>query len=279
MHECKNVQFDGLHLLEPFTLSQHRTKRVRITCSILETGGAAGINITMVDIPYLIKAGSPEPIVLDCNYELGSSSATGLVIKWFVNADPLYQWIHGKTPVGSEEFRKYIDVSFKASNDPKTMFRAVKLVKPGHELSGDVKCSIETMFDEVQASRRMLVYSPEKSLQIYQPSLNETTNRLTVICIAEDLYPRPRIVLYRDRRLIDRQEQKFRTKEDGRFDAEAVAFLKADRILLPTVFRCEVTIPEANYTSVREYIYNGSHTSHLSLLLLTINYFVVRRYQ
>lgn len=120
--------------------------------------GVAGLNITTVDIPYLIKAGSAEPIVLDCNYELGSSSVRGLVIKWYVNRDVLYQWILGKKPTGSDEFEKYIDVSFKASDDPHTMYRAVKLVKPGHELSGDVRCVISTMFDEVQASKRMLVY-------------------------------------------------------------------------------------------------------------------------
>lgn len=120
--------------------------------------GVLSINITTVDIPYLIRAGSSEPIVLDCNYELGSSSTAGLVIKWYVNQDVLYQWIHGKPPSGSDEFQKYIDVTFKASDDPRTMYRAVKLVRPGHELSGNVKCLISTIFDEAEAVRKMLVY-------------------------------------------------------------------------------------------------------------------------
>lgn len=124
------------------------------------------INITTVDIPYLIRAGSSDPIVLDCNYELGKSSTRGLVIKWFVNQDVLYQWIHGTQPTGSDEFRKYIDPSFKASNDPNTMYRAVKLVKPGHELSGNVKCHISTFSAEAEAVRKMLVYCKYISVTI-----------------------------------------------------------------------------------------------------------------
>jgi hypothetical protein len=120
--------------------------------------GTWAINITTVDIPYLIKAGSTDPNVLDCNYELGNSSTDGLVIKWFVNQDVLYQWIHGKVPTGSEEFKKYIDESFKASNDPRTMYRAVKLVRPSHELSGNVTCLISSMYGEARAIRKMLVY-------------------------------------------------------------------------------------------------------------------------
>ncbi|XP_014220511.1 uncharacterized protein LOC106648272 [Trichogramma pretiosum] len=236
------------------------------------------ISITKVDIPYVVRAGSPDPVVLDCNYDLGNSKTQGLVIKWFVNQDVLYQWIHGKNPAGSDEFQKYIDASYRASNDTRSEYRAVKLVRPGHELSGNIKCIISTIFDEVEAVRKMLVYSPEKVLRIHQPMMNETTNRLIVSCSAEDLFPKPRIIIYWNRKPIKYQEQRYKNKTDGRYSAEAVGVLEADKVKLPALFRCEVSIPEANYTSFQEYVYNGSNVPQFSLLILAMNFLAFKKY-
>ncbi|CAB0036653.1 unnamed protein product, partial [Trichogramma brassicae] len=170
-----------------------------VTVATFQGSHVISISIIKVDIPYVVRAGSPDPVVLDCNYDLGNSKTQGLVIKWFVNQDVLYQWIHGKNPAGSDEFQKYIDASYRASNDTRSEYRAVKLVRPGHELSGNIKCIISTIFDEVEAVRKMLVYSPEKVLRIHQPMMNETTNRLIVSCSAEDLFPKPRIIIYWNR--------------------------------------------------------------------------------
>lgn len=116
------------------------------------------INITQVNVPRLASADSRDPVILDCDYDMGKSKNTGLVIKWYVNQELIYQWIHGYKPKGSDEFRKYIDETYKASSDPNEMYRAVKLVRLGHELSGNVRCVISTQYDEAEASREMLVY-------------------------------------------------------------------------------------------------------------------------
>ncbi|XP_014203723.1 uncharacterized protein LOC106636010 isoform X2 [Copidosoma floridanum] len=247
----------------------------------LAVPGARAINITTVVIPSLIKAGSPEPVILDCKYELSSSLTKGLVIKWYVNQDLIYQWIFGSKPSGSDEFQKYIDDTFKASDEPHSMYRAVKLVRPSHELSGDVKCLVSTMYDEVQAVRKMLVYSPEKSFKFLDPVPNNATNELTFACLAEDLYPRPqiKIKLHRNRKPMDiAYKEYYESKLDGRYKAKAAAAIKADKIELPAIFQCEISIPEANYTSAQEYVYNGSHVPCLSLLLITLNLVTLKRY-
>lgn len=63
------------------------------------------------------------------------------------------------------------------------------------------------------------------------------------------------------RKPIEVQEHKYKNNTDGRFNAEAIAVLEADKVELPTTFQCEVFIPEANYTSVEEYVYNGNECS------------------
>lgn len=46
--------------------------------------------------------------------------------------------------------------------------------------------------------------------------------------------------------------------QNGLYTARATVILEADKILLPTIFRCKVYIPEVNYTSIHEYVYNGN---------------------
>lgn len=106
----------------------------------------------------MVRAGTSEPIILDCEYEMGDSSTQGLVIKWYVNQELLYQWIRGTRPKGSDEFNEYVDDSFNISTNPDTMYRAVKLVRPSHDLSGQVRCVISTQFDEKEAFGEMLVF-------------------------------------------------------------------------------------------------------------------------
>lgn len=59
------------------------------------------------------------------------------------------------------------------------------------------------------------------------------------------------------RNLIEVQKQYYRNNTDGRYSVEAVAIVSMAEVQLPEIFQCEVTIPEANYTSIREYLYSG----------------------
>lgn len=59
------------------------------------------------------------------------------------------------------------------------------------------------------------------------------------------------------RKELKRLHRAYKNTTDRRFTVEATADLNADQLQLPTLFRCEIAIPEANYTSVREYVFNG----------------------
>ncbi|XP_057318442.1 uncharacterized protein LOC130663314 isoform X1 [Microplitis mediator] len=236
------------------------------------------VKITSVEIPRVVRAGTEEPTILDCKYDLESSTTAALVVKWYVDEELLYQWIHNSPPKGSDEFEKFVDATYKASNDPNTMYRAVKLVRPSHELSGKIRCSISTQEDETDASEDMLVYSPETVFRLSDPMINEDSTQLTTRCLAEDLYPLPTIKLFQDNQPIKKQKQYYKNKTDGRYSVEAVATLWMDQIKLPTTFKCELFIKEANYTSIKTYVYNGgSAQSNVSLLLISliIGFFLV----
>ncbi|XP_012058560.1 PREDICTED: uncharacterized protein LOC105621710 [Atta cephalotes] len=121
--------------------------------------------IKRINIPPTVKLNDTDYIILDCDYDLENTSSTGLVVKWFFNTNQvIYQWIYGRYPLADEPAAKYVDLTYKASNDPYTEYRAIKLNKPGVDLTGIYTCVISTYADERMANASMIVYSSRISM-------------------------------------------------------------------------------------------------------------------
>lgn len=115
--------------------------------------------IRSINIPAVVKANDTDYIILDCDYDLENTSSKGLVVKWFFNINQVvYQWIYGRYPLADEPAAKYVDLTYKASDDPYTEYRAIKLNKPGVDLTGEYTCVISTFADERTANASMIVY-------------------------------------------------------------------------------------------------------------------------
>lgn len=105
-----------------------------------------------------MRAGELDYVILDCDYDLQNISTEGLVVKWFYNYDNVeYQWIYGSEPQ-ADPSSSHIDVGFKVSDDPVTMYRAMKLNNPTINLTGDYRCAVFTFADEQIADASMTVY-------------------------------------------------------------------------------------------------------------------------
>jgi len=112
-----------------------------------------------VKVPPTVRLGNVDYVILDCDYALEDTSSHGLVVKWFFNDEQVvYQWIHGRNPAANELIARYVDLNYKASNDPFTEYRAMKLNKPGIDLTGDYTCVISTFQDERRANASMIIY-------------------------------------------------------------------------------------------------------------------------
>lgn len=115
--------------------------------------------IKSINVPTIVKANETEYVILDCDYDFENTSREGLVIKWYFNNNEIvYQWIYSRNPKAGETVAKYIDLTYKASDDPYTEYRAMKLNKPGIDLTGDYTCAIFTFTDEREANASMTVY-------------------------------------------------------------------------------------------------------------------------
>lgn len=149
--------------------------------------------IKSVNVPATVKADDTDYVILDCDYDLENTPSKGLVVKWFFNTNEVaYQWIYGREPLAGDTARKYVDLKYKASDDPYTKYRAMKLNKPGIDLTGEYTCVISTFADERSASASMVVYckyptiygQPAIDLRSFMPIYAEQNARPIILSAA-----------------------------------------------------------------------------------------------
>ena len=113
--------------------------------------------IKSINVPPLVREGETEYVILDCDYDLGNSSAEGLVVKWTNNDILEYKWHAGRQPEAVPS-ATHIEVGYKASDDPTKMYRAMKFNNPNITLTGDYKCDVFNYREEQIAVASMIVY-------------------------------------------------------------------------------------------------------------------------
>lgn len=120
---------------------------------------AGGVTLTELRVPAAVAAGVQSGVVLDCLYTL-LPDPVGLVVAWYFNnsARPVYQWIPGRKPLSIGVFRHRVNLDYKATDDNETMYRALHIINPTVELSGDYRCVVSTYHDEDFMIKRMIVY-------------------------------------------------------------------------------------------------------------------------
>lgn len=85
---------------------------------------------------------APE-FLLDCDYDV-KNDEEGLVIKWFLNNQLVYQWIPPRPPSALSLFKNRIKKNFTISDDPIKKYRGVAVIKPMLNFSGEYSCSVQT---------------------------------------------------------------------------------------------------------------------------------------
>lgn len=85
---------------------------------------------------------APE-FLLDCEFDVDENES-GLVIKWFLNNQLVYQWIPPRLPTALSLLRNRIKKNFTVSDDPIKKYRGVAVTKPMLNFSGEYMCSVQT---------------------------------------------------------------------------------------------------------------------------------------
>jgi hypothetical protein len=96
-------------------------------------------NVNLSERPNL---SAPE-FLLDCDFDV-SEQESGLVIKWFLNNQLVYQWIPPRMPTALSLLKNRIKKNFTVSDDPIKKYRGVAVTKPMLNFSGEYTCSVQT---------------------------------------------------------------------------------------------------------------------------------------
>ncbi|GLH12077.1 Uncharacterized protein GBIM_16833 [Gryllus bimaculatus] len=222
-------------------------------------GVASGVQITTLRVPPAVRNGS-SAAVLDCEYSLRNDelrSEAGLVVKWYFNngPSPVYQWIPGGRPQDLGVLRGRLNVHYKATDNRATMHRALYILNPTTDLSGEYKCHVSTFVDEDFMTKKMVVYVPQQTLEL--TDRRPSSDAVNLSCQAQGVYPEPKMALYRDSDRMSEMVSMRTARRGGVFDITASALLDERTLQSPTVFDCELRIPEANYHAKKSIIYYG----------------------
>ncbi|XP_074600330.1 uncharacterized protein LOC141854520 isoform X1 [Brevipalpus obovatus] len=138
--------------------------------------------IKKLTVPEMIENGTTDSIVLDCDYCFDTRDPR-LVVKWFLDNDPepIYQWIPEiDSRFASSRFENRISMDFSVDpSNRQTRYRAIKIIKPTIELSGEYSCNVLSSDNEVSRKARLIIYAPPKSINFnYTRETKEMTSAL-----------------------------------------------------------------------------------------------------
>ncbi|CAG4956446.1 unnamed protein product [Parnassius apollo] len=152
------------------------------------------VKIVKIVVPEIIQYGVQDAVILDCDYTYGNNTS-GLVVKWFFRnkARPVYQWIVSQKPQDMGILRGRVDLAYRASSDPLKMYRALRIVKPNTDVSGDYTCVVSTFMEEDSRTKQMIVFVPESNFRLIKNKTDDDT--VNVICAADGAFPAPNLTL------------------------------------------------------------------------------------
>ncbi|XP_065344438.1 selection and upkeep of intraepithelial T-cells protein 2-like isoform X2 [Cloeon dipterum] len=231
---------------------------------LLSTLFVAGWSLEISELrgPQMIQNGSEASVVLDCDYKLSDSeSADGLVVKWFFNNEPspVYQWIPSKKPQDLGVLKGKLDLTWTVSDHEAKKHRALHIIRPTTELSGEYTCTVSTFNEERSMRKSLVVFVPEKSITLTE-SKSVDEKSVLIECEARGVFPEPTLKLFQgsetDTTEIEDVNVKTMLSGEGVFDISAKKLI-ADRDLqnTPTIIECELGIKDTDYKRKKRVIY------------------------
>ncbi|KPJ15329.1 hypothetical protein RR48_09356 [Papilio machaon] len=213
--------------------------------------GVHSVRIINIRVPEVIQYGTRDAVTLDCDYV--TKNVTGLVVKWFYNdrSQPVYQWIPPQRPQALGLLKDKLDLTYKVSQNPYMQHRALRILQPGTELTGNYTCVVSTFLAEDEKTRPMTIFVPETRFDMIQDRLQD--GYLNIICSVEGVFPKPELVILVGNRPLNAKSSI--KNFEGRYTALTSAVVSVDS-LPPTVeILCDMQVPLANYFSRKRDIF------------------------
>ena len=232
--------------------------------------GVNTVKLASLTVPSLVQNGTVPFVILDCPYYLTPQERDGMVLKWYLNSRtiPIYQWIPPSYPQGLGKFEGRIDLDFEMSSDPYTRHRALYILNPTVEMSGEYTCKVSTVEEEVSLTSRMVVYTPPRNIILQCDHVSPTT--VKVSCLVDHAFPLPRVVLYtglgRAKEEVEGVEEQVERYRDGAWRVLLVVTLSNSELEPDNLFTCEVGLPHTKYLEEKTIQYSTDTTEVVAQL-------------
>ncbi|XP_018328897.1 uncharacterized protein LOC108739484 [Agrilus planipennis] len=242
------------------------------------------VQINYILVPQAVQNNSHQPIIIDCNYSL-RPDGTDLVLQWYLNEQKIYHWVPPNKPQALGLLKDRLDLNFEASVDVLSRYRALKIENPTVDLAGEYKCYVSTSIDEDFATRKLIVFEPEKLFFLNHSYEDAKTVNFT--CVVADIYPEPSMIIYTNKKekRLDRILQPIQwgtsKEQNGRYTMTLTASTFIETLDAGSVISCELRIPGTSYSKRKTLLYYplemrswnrgpivGGSYLHVSILLI-----------
>ncbi|ETN66152.1 hypothetical protein AND_002067 [Anopheles darlingi] len=216
----------------------------------------SAVKIINLKVPstYLLDQTSktPDPLILDCEYEVDENEK-GFVLKWLLDNQPVYQWIPSKNPFPFQSFKNRVDTSYVVSQEHMHKHRAMAIIKPLANFTGEYMCTVQTYsgIDRKSVKLKIIVRESKFDLSYY---LNGD-GYITVDCHARDISPLPKLQIRINDELFTTDNLKSVRGENGLYNASISGRIRKDQLESPATIECLLSIPETNYNKRRSTTY------------------------
>lgn len=220
--------------------------------------GLSAVRIGQVQVPPPQANGSAKDVVLDCDYSLdGDETPESIVVKWFLNKEtnptPVYQWITNKIPQALGVLQGRLNLGYRATDQPSTRHRALNILHPTIELSGEYSCQVSSFSGEDVKSKKFIIYVPEENLELTQSKTSEG-GQVRLSCEADGVFPRPELAFIRresrNETVIDGAEVRVTDRKDGLFDIEADIVVDEAALEGEAQLGCKLTLEDTPYSVI-----------------------------
>ncbi|KAG5669918.1 hypothetical protein PVAND_000208 [Polypedilum vanderplanki] len=195
---------------------------------------------------------STNAFLLDCDYDVNDEE-NGLVIKWFLNNNLVYQWIPPRAPTALSVFKNRIKKNFTVSDDPNKKYRSVAVMKPLMNFSGEYSCSVQTFQSSDKKSSHLQIIVPESHFKLtYRTDFEDMVH---IKCSAFNVFPEPKLSLNINNVALKSDVQIVKDSRDNLFDAKVIAKYPKNALKSETIINCQLTMPGTNYSKKQETVY------------------------
>ncbi|XP_037828269.1 uncharacterized protein LOC119616126 isoform X2 [Lucilia sericata] len=217
------------------------------------------VRITNLKVPHIYtleRHTEPEPLVLDCEYELGPREK-GFVLKWLFNNHSIYQWIPSVKGFAMGIMKSKINTEiFTLEGSP----GVISIRRPDWNMTGEYTCFVQTFESTDKRSSRLQIIVPESDF-LLETKMDGSRENVEVMCAVQNVFPQPVLSVIFDTKILDSVLTQMDQNASGLYSMTVRTRIPRDKLESPTPITCAFYLLGTNYTKRRETIFYDKATN------------------